>query len=145
MGAGKTTFVRALAAEFPVDERIVTVENEYELYLHTLPHRHADIVAFEAREPNTEGLGTVTVKQLVTDALRLNARRIIVGEVLGDELVSMLTAMNTGGEGSLCTMHADSSSEVFSRMLILADSGGLTYTPSTLFKLAGMAVDFVVH
>jgi Flp pilus assembly CpaF family ATPase len=145
MGSGKTTFARALAADFPRDERIVTVEAEYELYLHTLPHRHADIVAFEAREPNAEGAGGIPVRQLVTDALRLNARRIIVGEVLGDELVPMLTAMNTGGEGSLCTIHADSAGEVFTRMLILADSGGLAYPPATLYRLAGMAVDFVVH
>jgi Flp pilus assembly CpaF family ATPase len=145
MGSGKTTFARALAADFEPAERIVTVENEYELFLHTLPQRHADIVAMEAREPNAEGLGGVSVRQLVTDALRLNARRIIVGEVLGDELVPMLVAMNTGGEGSLCTIHADSASEVFGRMLILADSGGLAYPPATLFRLAGMAVDFVVH
>ena len=145
MGSGKTTFARALAADFEPDERIVTVENEYELFLHTLQHRHADIVAMEAREPNAEGLGGVSVRELVTDALRLNARRIIVGEVLGDELVPMLVAMNTGGEGSLCTIHADSAGEVFGRMLILADSGGLAYPPSTLFRLAGMAVDFVVH
>lgn len=145
MGSGKTTFARALAADFDPYERIVTVENEYELFLHTLPHRHADIVAMEAREPNAEGLGGVPVRQLVTDALRLNARRIIVGEVLGDELVPMLVAMNTGGEGSLCTIHADSASEVFGRMLILADSGGLAYPPATLFRLTGMAVDFVVH
>ncbi|WP_165969431.1 ATPase, T2SS/T4P/T4SS family [Actinomadura sp. KC06] len=145
MGSGKTTFARALAADIDRDERIVTVENEYELFLHTLPHRHTDIVAMEAREPNAEGVGAIPVRQLVTDALRLNAKRIIVGEVLGDELVPMLTAMNTGGEGSLCTIHADSAGEVFSRMLILADSGGLTYPPATLFRLAGMAVDFVVH
>jgi Flp pilus assembly CpaF family ATPase len=145
MGSGKTTFARALAADFGRDERIVTVENEYELFLHTLPHRHADIVAMEAREPNAEGIGGIPVRQLVTDALRLNAKRIIVGEVLGDELVPMLTAMNTGGEGSLCTIHADSAGEVFARMLILADSGGLTYPPTTLYRLAGMAVDFVVH
>ncbi|WP_165963941.1 ATPase, T2SS/T4P/T4SS family [Actinomadura sp. KC216] len=145
MGSGKTTFARALAADFDRDERIVTIENEYELFLHTLPHRHADIVAMEAREPNAEGVGAIPVRQLVTDALRLNAKRIIVGEVLGDELVPMLTAMNTGGEGSLCTIHADSAGEVFARMLVLADSGGLTYPPATLFQLAGMAVDFVVH
>lgn len=145
MSAGKTTFARALAADIPREERIVTVENEYELFLHTLPHRHADIVAMEAREANAEGLGGITVRELVTDALRLNAKRIIVGEVLGDELVPMLVAMNTGGEGSLCTIHADSAEEVFSRMLILAGSGGLSYPPATLFQLAGMACDFVVH
>jgi Flp pilus assembly CpaF family ATPase len=145
MSAGKTTFARALAADIPREERIVTVENEYELYLHTLPHRHADIVAMEARQPNAEGVGAIALRELVTDALRLNARRIIVGEVLGDELVPMLTAMNTGGEGSLCTMHSDSAGDVFARMLILAGSGGTAYPPATLYRLAGMAVDFVVH
>jgi Flp pilus assembly CpaF family ATPase len=145
MSAGKTTFARALAADFPRNERVVTVEGEYELYLHTLPHRHADVVPLEAREPNAEGVGGIGVRELVTDALRLNARRIIVGEVLGDELVPMLTAMNTGGEGSLCTIHANSATELFSRMLILANSGGLSFPPATLFRLAGMAVDFVVH
>lgn len=145
MGSGKTTFARALAADIPPDERIVTIEAEHELYLHTLPHRHADIVAMEAREPNAEGIGGIPVRELVTDALRLNAKRIIVGEVLGDELVPMLVAMNTGGEGSLCTIHADSAGEVFARMLILAGSGGLSYPPATLFRLAGMAVDIVVH
>lgn len=145
MSAGKTTLARALAADIAPDERIVTVENEHELFLHTLPHRHADIVALEAREPNAEGIGGISASELVTDALRLNARRIIVGEVLGPELVPMLTAMNTGGEGSLCTIHADSAREVFPRMLILATSGGLTYPPDTLYRLAGMAVDFVVH
>lgn len=145
MGSGKTTFARALASDFERDERIITVENEYELFLHTLPHRHADIVAMEARHPNAEGIGGIPVRELVTDSLRLDARRILVGEVLGDELVPMLTAMNTGGEGSLATMHADSASEVWARMLILADSGGFTYPPATLYHLAGMAVDFVVH
>jgi Flp pilus assembly CpaF family ATPase len=145
MSAGKTTFARALAADIPRDERIVTIENEYELYLHTLAHRHSDIVPLEAREANAEGLGGIRVRDLVTDALRLNAKRIIVGEVLGDELIPMLTAMNTGGEGSLCTIHADSAAEVFARMLILAGSGGLSYPPATLYRLAGLAVDFVVH
>src|SRR3569833_3067258 len=109
---GTTTFARALAADIPREERIVTAENEYELFLHTLPHRHADIVAMEAREANAEGLGGITVRELVTDALRLNAKRIIVGEVLGDELVPMLVAMNTGGEGSLCTIHADTAEDL---------------------------------
>jgi Flp pilus assembly CpaF family ATPase len=145
MSAGKTTFARALAADIPREERIVTIENEHELYLHTLPHRHADIVSMEAREPNAEGIGGISVRDLVTDALRLNAKRIIVGEVLGNELVPMLEAMNTGGEGSLCTIHANSADEVFARMLILASSGGLSYPPATFYQLAGMAVDFVVH
>lgn len=145
MGDGKTTFARALAAEIDPDERIATVEKEYELFLHLQTDRHRDVLAMEAREGNTEGLGAITMRQLIEDALRFNARRIIVGEVRGDELVPMLEAMNTGGSGSICTMHADSADQVFARMLILAGSGGLSIAPDTLFRTIGMAVDFVVH
>lgn len=145
MGDGKTTFARALAGEIDPDERIATVEKEYELFLHTQPTRHRDVLAMEAREGNTEGLGAITMHQLIEDALRFNARRIIVGEVRGDEMVPMLEAMNTGGSGSICTMHADSADQVFARMLILAGSGGLDIAPDTLFRMIGMAVDFVVH
>ncbi|MFB4269634.1 CpaF family protein [Nonomuraea sp. GTA35] len=145
MGDGKTTFARALAAEIDPDERIATVEKEYELFLHAQPGRHRDVLALEAREGNTEGFGAITPHQLIEDALRFNARRIIVGEVRGDELVPMLEAMNTGGAGSICTMHADSADQVFARMLILAGSGGLSISPETLFRTIGMAVDFVIH
>ncbi|RBQ16953.1 CpaF family protein [Spongiactinospora rosea] len=145
MGDGKTTFARALAAEIDPDERIATIEKEYELFLHHQPGRHRDVLALEAREGNSEGLGAITMHQLIADALRFNARRIIVGEVRGDELVPMLEAMNTGGAGSICTMHADSAGQVFARMLILAGSGGLALPARTLFRTIGMAVDFVVH
>lgn len=145
MGDGKTTFARALAAEIDPDERIATVEKEYELFLHLQTDRHRDVLALEAREGNTEGLGAVTMHQLIEDALRFNARRVIVGEVRGDELVPMLEAMNTGGSGSICTMHADSADQVFARMLILAGSGGLAISPEILFRTIGMAVDLVVH
>ncbi|GLW98219.1 ATPase, T2SS/T4P/T4SS family [Microtetraspora sp. NBRC 16547] len=145
MGDGKTTFARALAAEIDPNERIATVEKEYELFLHLQTDRHRDVLALEAREGNTEGLGAISMHQLIEDALRFNVRRIIVGEVRGDELVPMLEAMNTGGNGSICTMHADSADQVFARMLILAGSGGLTIAADTLFRTIGMAVDFVVH
>ncbi|WP_433347678.1 CpaF family protein [Microtetraspora malaysiensis] len=145
MGDGKTTFARALATEIGPNERIATVEKEYELFLHLQTDRHRDVLALEAREGNTEGLGAITMHQLIEDALRFNVRRIIVGEVRGDELMPMLEAMNTGGNGSICTMHADSADQVFARMLILAGSGGLTIATDTLFRTIGMAVDFVIH
>ncbi|MFI6321602.1 CpaF family protein [Nonomuraea sp. NPDC050556] len=145
MGDGKTTFARALCSAITPDERIATVEKEYELFLHEQPERHRDVLAMEAREGNSEGLGAVSVGQLIQDGLRFNCRRIIVGEVRGDELISMLAAMNTGGNGSICTMHADSAEQVFQRMLILAGSGGLNMAPETLFRTIGMAVDFVIH
>ncbi|MFC0039564.1 CpaF family protein [Actinomadura rayongensis] len=147
MGSGKTTMLRALAAELPVDERIVTIESEYELGLHTVPHRHSNVVPMESRPANAEGFGAVSLEELIELAFRLNARRIIVGEVLGAELLPMLTAMKHGGEGSLCTLHANEAAEVFSRMLILANSGtptGLS-RPETLYSLVGTAVDFVVQ
>ncbi|MFC5830047.1 CpaF family protein [Nonomuraea insulae] len=145
MGDGKTTFARALAAEIDPDERVATIEKEYELFLHLQKDRHRDVLAMEAREGNTEGLGAITLHHLIEDALRFNARRIIVGEVRGDELIPMLQAMNTGGNGSICTLHADSADQVFARMLILAGSGGLNIATDTLFRTIGMAVDFVVH
>ncbi|RBQ13974.1 CpaF family protein [Spongiactinospora rosea] len=145
MGDGKTTFARALAGEIHPDERIATVEKEFELLLHEQPDRHRDVLAMEARAENSEGLGAITLHQLIEDALRFNCRRIIVGEVRGDELVPMLEAMNTGGNGSICTLHADSADQVFQRMLILAGSGGLDIAADTLFRTIGMAVDFVVH
>ena len=102
-GDGKTTLLRAMAAEMDPGERIVTIETDFELGLDRLPHRHHEVVAMEAREANIEGVGQVTCAQLVRDAMRTSSRRVIVGEVLGDEVVPMLNAMNTGAKGSLCT------------------------------------------
>ncbi len=114
MNAGKTTMLRALAAEIPARERIVTIEQAFEL---NLPgHRHPDLVALESRPANLEGEGQITVAELVRRALRMNADRVIVGEVLGDEILPMLNAMSQGRSGSMCTIHADSSQGVFRRI-----------------------------
>ena len=114
--AGKTTLLRALAAEADPADRIVTIELSYELGLHELPHRHPDCVGWETREANTEGQGAVSMEYLVQRANRHDADRVIVGEVLGDEIVPMLNAMTAGKAGSMCTIHADSTEGTFGKI-----------------------------
>ena len=116
MNSGKTTLLRALASAIPPYERIVTIEQAFELALDAAPERHPDIVALEARPPNLEGEGEITVADLVRRALRMNADRVIVGEVLGGEVLPMLNAMSQGRSGSMCTIHADSSAGAFRRI-----------------------------
>ena len=96
MNSGKTTLLRALATEVPPRERIVTIEQALELGLDADRQRHPDMVALEARPANVEGEGLITVADLVRRALRMNADRVIVGEVLGDEVLPMLNAMSQG-------------------------------------------------
>src|SRR5262249_51269523 len=123
--AGKTTLLRGLAAAIDPGERIATLESEYELYLDRLPDQHHDIVALEARQANSEGAGEITLHDLIPQALRLHPVRIIVGEVREQEIRPMLEAMNSGHEGSMTTIHANSAEEVFSRILFLAQRGQL--------------------
>ncbi|MEO6821365.1 MAG: CpaF/VirB11 family protein [Candidatus Nanopelagicales bacterium] len=148
--AGKTTLIRALANEFAPIERFATIEREYELHLHDLPHRHPRVVAMEAREGSAErdasgrSAGEVSLSQLVVDALRMNLRRIIVGEVRGTEVLPMLEAMSTG-DGSLCTLHARSAHRAFDRLVTLCLSAGVGMTDTFAYRLAAGAVDLVVH
>ena len=122
--AGKTTLIRALANEFPPMERFATIEREYELHLHEMPDRHPRVVAMEAREGSSEKdaagrrAGEVTLYDLVVDSLRMNLRRIIVGEVRGSEAIPMLEAMSTG-DGSLCTIHARTAHHALDRLVTL--------------------------
>ena len=118
--AGKTTLLRALANEIAPDERLVTVERALELGLGEFPDLHPNVVAFEERLPNSEGVGAITMAELVRRSLRMNPSRVIVGEVLGDEIVTMLNAMSQGNDGSLSTIHANSSMEVFNRIATYA-------------------------
>jgi pilus assembly protein CpaF len=144
MNAGKTTLIRALAAEIPARERIVTIEQAFELGLDGMPSRHPDLVALEARNANAEGEGSVTMARLVRRALRMNADRVIVGEVLGDEVLPMLNAMSQGRSGSMCTIHADSSAGVFRRLASYAvQAPERLPLESTNILIAG-AVHFVV-
>ena len=118
--AGKTTLLRALANEIPPHERLITVERALELGLDEFPDLHPNVVAFEERLPNSEGQGRISMAELVRRSLRMNPSRVIVGEVLGDEIVTMLNAMSQGNDGSLSTIHANSSSEVFNRIATYA-------------------------
>lgn len=111
-GSGKTTLLNALSCEIAHDERIVTIEDSAELRFLT----HPNVARLEARPPNAEGTGEVTIRTLVINALRMRPDRIVVGECRGEEALDMLTAMNTGHEGSLTTLHANSPAESISRL-----------------------------
>jgi Flp pilus assembly CpaF family ATPase len=144
MNSGKTTLVRALASVVPPRERIVTIEQAFELGLDAMPERHPDLVALEARPPNAEGEGEISMARLVRRALRMNADRVVVGEVLGDEVLPMLNAMSQGRSGSMCTIHADSSAGIFSRLASYAiQAPERLPLESTNILIAG-AVHFVV-
>jgi pilus assembly protein CpaF len=144
MADGKTTLLRAMAAAMDPEERIVTIESDYELALDRFPERHHEVVAMEAREANIEGVGQVSCAQLVRDAMRTSSQRVIVGEVLGDEIVPMLNAMNSGSKGSMCTLHANSSAEVFDKLALLAAQSPQRLDFTTTHALAAHAVDFTI-
>lgn len=145
MNAGKTTLLRALAAEIPPSERLVTIEQSLELGLDRQAERHPDCVAMEARLPNTEGEGAVGMAQLVRRSLRMNASRVIVGEVLGDEIIPMLNAMSQGRSGSMGTIHADSSAGVFRRIAAYAVQAPERLPLEATNLLIAGAIHFVVH
>ena len=106
--------------------------------------RHHEIIALEAREANVEDVGRVTCADLVRWAMRMSATRVIVGEVLGDEIVPMLNAMNSGAAGSLCTVHANSSAEVFNKLALLAAQAPERLEFRHTYALAADAVNFTV-
>ena len=142
--AGKTTLLRALANEIPPHERLITVERALELGLGEFEDLHPNVVAFEERLPNSEGQGAIPMAELVRRSLRMNPSRVIVGEVLGDEIVTMLNAMSQGNDGSLSTIHANSSLEVFNRICTYAiQSVERLPADATMMLIAG-AIDFVV-
>ncbi len=145
MNSGKTTLLRALAAEIPPRERLVTIEQALELGLENDDSRHPDMVALEARPANVEGEGQVSVSDLVRRALRMNADRVIVGEVLGDEVLPMLNAMSQGRSGSMCTIHADSSAGVFRRIASYAVQAPERLPLEATNLLIAGAIHFVVH
>jgi Flp pilus assembly CpaF family ATPase len=142
--AGKTTLLRALANEIPPYERLITVERALELGLDQFPELHPNVVAFEERLPNSEGLGAIGMADLVRRSLRMNPSRCIVGEVLGDEIVTMLNAMSQGNDGSLSTIHANSSAEVFNRISTYALQSQERLPVEASQMLVAGAVNFVV-
>jgi pilus assembly protein CpaF len=142
--AGKTTLLRALANQIPAEERLITVERALELGLDHYPELHPNVVAFEERLPNSEGNGAITMAELVRRSLRMNPSRVIVGEVLGDEIVTMLNAMTQGNDGSLSTIHANSSLEVFNRVATYAIQARERLPIEATHMLIAGAIDFVV-
>jgi Flp pilus assembly CpaF family ATPase len=142
--AGKTTLLRALANQIPPEERLVTVERALELGLDHFPELHPNVVALEERLPNMEGQGGISMAELVRRSLRMNPSRVIVGEVLGDEIVTMLNAMTQGNDGSLSTIHSNSSLEVFNRIATYAIQSSERLPVEATHMLIAGAIDFVV-
>ena len=142
--SGKTTLLRAVANEIPPYERLITVERALELGLDHFDDLHPNAVAFEERLPNSEGLGGVTMAELVRRSLRQNPSRVIVGEVLGDEIVTMLNAMSQGNDGSLSTIHANSSLEVFNRIATYALQAEEHLPVEATHMLIAGSINFVV-
>jgi len=142
--AGKTTLLRALAAEMGPQERILTVERSLELGLDEDVEAHPNAVAFEERLPNAEAAGAVTMAELVRDTLRMNPSRVIVGEVLGDEVVTMLNAMTQGNDGSLSTVHANSSADVVHKIATYAIQAPERLPWEATVRLVASGLDFIV-
>jgi pilus assembly protein CpaF len=143
-GAGKTTLLRALASEIPAEERILTVERSLELGLDEDVEAHPNAIALEERLPNSEGAGAVSMAELVRDTLRLNPSRVIVGEVLGDEVVTMLNAMTQGNDGSLSTIHANSSGDVVHKIATYAIQAPERLPWEATVRLVATGLDFIV-
>lgn len=139
-GTGKTTLLNALGGFFDRDERIVVVEDTSEL---RFPGRH--IVRLEARPANSEGVGEVTLRQLVRNALRMRPDRLVVGEVRGGEALDLLLALNTGHEGSLTTCHANDPESGLRRLETLCLMGGVDLPIGAIRDQIGSAIDVVVH
>jgi len=139
-GSGKTTLLNALSSLIPDGERIVTIEDAAELQLQK-PH----VVRLESRPANAEGQGAISIRRLVTNALRMRPDRIVVGECRGGETLDMLQAMNTGHDGSLTTVHANSGRDALSRLETLALMADIALPISVVRDYVARAVDVLIH
>jgi pilus assembly protein CpaF len=139
-GSGKTTSLNVLSAWIPTDERIVTVENAAELQL-----RQEHVITLESRPANIEGRGEVTIRDLVINCLRMRPDRIVVGEVRGGEALDMLQAMNTGHDGSLTTLHANSPRDALSRLETMVLMAGMELPVKAIREQISSAVDLIVQ
>jgi pilus assembly protein CpaF len=139
-GTGKTTTLNALSSFVPEDERIVTIEDAAELQL-----QQEHVITLESRPPNIEGQGEIRIRELVRNALRMRPDRIIVGEVRGPETLDMLQAMNTGHEGSLTTIHANSPRDALSRLETLVMTGGVELPHRAIREQIASAFDLLVQ
>ncbi len=139
-GSGKTTFLNILSEFIPVDERVVTIEDSAELKLHNVEN----LIRLEARGANTEDKNAVRIRDLIKTSLRMRPDRIIVGEVRADEAIDMLQAYNTGHDGSLSTGHANSASDMMTRMETMVLMG-MDMPVTAVRDQIGAALDIVVH
>ena len=144
-GSGKTTLLRALINEVPPEQRIVTIEDSFELGIDRFPDLHPDHDALQSRPMNVEGNGEITLSDLTRMALRMDPDRVIVGEVRGAEAFPMLMAMSQGNNGSMCTMHADSTRSVFPKLAAYVSMASTGLPIETVNLLISSAVHFVVY
>src|ERR1700683_3719618 len=139
-GAGKTTFLNILSSFIPETERIVTIEDAAELQL-----KHEDVVRLETRPPNVEGLGAVRQRQLLVNSLRMRPDRIIIGAVRGEEAFDLLQAMNTGHEGSMATIHANTSRDALSRLESMVAMANVNMPERSVRQQISAAISVVVQ
>jgi pilus assembly protein CpaF len=139
-GAGKTTLLNCLSNYIPENERIVTIEDSAELKL-----QQEHVVRLETRPPNIEGQGAVTARDLVRNALRMRPDRIVVGEVRGGEALDMMQAMNTGHDGSISTIHANTARDALSRLETMMLMAGINLPERALREQAASAIDIIVQ
>ncbi|WP_417731028.1 CpaF family protein [Rosistilla oblonga] len=139
-GSGKSTLLGAIAEAIPDNERIITIEDAAELML-----SQTHVIRMETRAPNTEGKGTIAQRDLVVNALRMRPDRIVMGEVRAGEALDMLQAMNTGHDGSLTTIHANSPRDAFARLETMVMMSGMELPSQAIREQAVSAVDYIVH
>lgn len=139
-GSGKTTFLNVLSNFIPEEERLISIEDSAELQIQNTPN----LVSLETRNPNTEGKGEVTIKDLIKASLRMRPNRIIVGEVRGEEALDMLQAMNTGHDGSLSTGHANSIKDMLSRLETMVLSAA-ELPVDVIRKQISSSIDIMIH
>jgi pilus assembly protein CpaF len=139
-GSGKTTFLNMLSGFIPGDERIITIENAAELQL-----QQEHVITLESRPPNIEGKGEVTIRDLVMNSLRMRPDRIVVGECRGGEALDMLQAMNTGHDGSMTTLHANSPRDALSRLETMVLMAGMDLPVRAIREQVASAIDVVIQ
>ena len=139
-GSGKTTLLNALSAFIEGDERVITIEDAAELQL-----RQPHVVRLESRPANVEGRGRVTIRDLLRNALRMRPDRIVIGEVRGAEALDLLMALNTGHEGALSTVHANSPEDALRRVETLALMAGVGLPHEAIREQLGRGLDLVIH
>lgn len=140
-GSGKTTFLNALSNYIPKDERVITIEDSAELQITGIDN----LVSLETRNANASGAGQITIRDLIKSSLRMRPERIVVGEVRGGEALDMLQAMNTGHDGSLSTGHANSTTDMLSRLETMVLQGAAGLPLEAIRQQIASAVDIIIH